>query len=104
MTLRTDLTNRKYRPTHPAKEAELACRLAKQFEKAGDYEAAYEALAVFWPDRHELPNLVGLPDSVRAEMLQRVGALAGWLGGTDPVNGSQERAKDLITKSIEIFG
>src|SRR5215831_788805 len=104
MTLRTDVPNRKYRSTNPVEEAESACRLAKQLEKAGDYEAAYEALAAFWPDRHELPNLVGLTGSVRAEMLQRVGALAGWLGGANQINGSQERAKDLITKSIEIFG
>jgi hypothetical protein len=40
--------------------------LAKQFEKAGDYEAAYEALAAFWLDRPELPNLVGHSGSVRA--------------------------------------
>ena len=104
MTLRTDVTNRKSRPANTAEAAELACRLAKQFEKAGDYEAAYEALAAYWPDRHELPNLVGLTGSARAELLQRAGALAGWLGGADQINGSQERAKDLITKSIETFG
>ena len=33
--------------------------------KAGDYEAASEALA-FWSDRHELPDLVGHGGSVRA--------------------------------------
>ena len=31
--------------------AKLACDSAKQFEKAGEYDAACEALAEFWPQR-----------------------------------------------------
>jgi len=34
-----------------AERVELSCRLAKQLEKAGEYEAAYEVLSEFWPDR-----------------------------------------------------
>jgi len=45
----------------------------------------------------------GLDEPEKAEVLLRVGALAGWQGGTDQTHGSQESAKDLITKSIEIF-
>lgn len=83
--------------------AELACRLAKELEKAGEYEAACEALSEFWPDRNQSPNLEGLDQPMQAEALLRVGALAGWLGAANPINGSQEIGKNLITRSIEIF-
>ncbi|HVS82463.1 MAG TPA: response regulator [Pyrinomonadaceae bacterium] len=38
-----------------------------------------------------------------AEVLLRVGALAGWQGSAQQAAGSQETAKNLITQSIEIF-
>ena len=40
--------------------AALSCRLAKQLEKVGKYELAYEALGEFWPDRNESPTLAAL--------------------------------------------
>src|SRR5258708_6422655 len=83
--------------------AELSCRIAKQLEKIGEYEAGCEALAEFWPDRNGSPKLDDLNESTKAEILLRAGALAGWLGGADQTTGSQETAKNLITKSIEIF-
>lgn len=83
--------------------AQLCCRLAKQFEKAGEYEAACEALSDFWPNRYEAPKIEGLEEAISAEILLRVGALAGWLGSTHQTGGSQEKAKNLITKSLEIF-
>jgi CheY-like chemotaxis protein len=83
--------------------AELSCRLAKQLEKAGEYEAACEALIEFWPERLEPPKLDGLDPVTRARILLRVGALAGWLGSADQSEGSQEFAKNLITQSVEIF-
>src|SRR6266853_5788683 len=86
-----------------AERAELSCRLAKQLEKAGEYEAAYEALNEFWPDRNGLPKLDDLDEPMRAEVLLRVGALAGWLGSAHQAEGSQETAKDLITESIDSF-
>jgi tetratricopeptide (TPR) repeat protein len=89
--------------TTRAEQAELCCELAKQFEKVGEYEAAYEALMDFWPDRDRAPNTDDLDDLTRASLLLRVGALAGWLGSTDQTGGSQERAKDLITQSVEVF-
>ena len=60
-------------------------------------------LAEFWPERHEPPKLEGLDQVTAAEVLLRVGALAGWLGSADQTEGSQETAKNLITQSIEIF-
>src|SRR5438045_750175 len=105
MKLKSELSNLKNGQNYLTvqEHAELACRSARELEKVGDYETAYEALVAFWPDRNGQPQLNGLNDSGKAEILQRIGALAGWLGGADQTNGSQEIAKDLITKSIEIF-
>ena len=86
-----------------SERARHCCDLAKQLEKAGEYDAACEALSEFWPDRDRPPKLDGLDKLMRAKVLLRVGALAGWLGGADQTEGSQETAKNLITKSIEIF-
>lgn len=83
--------------------AKLSCRLAKHLEKAGEYEIACEALNEFWPDRSGPLKLDGLDEPTKAEVLLRVGALAGWQGSADQTEGSQEAAKDLITQSIEIF-
>src|SRR5437899_2364272 len=86
-----------------AERAELSCLLARQLEKAGDYEAACEALNEFWPERSGTPKLKGLNEKTKAEVLLRVGALSAWLGSANQTEGSQETAKNLITKSIEIF-
>jgi len=86
-----------------AQRAELSCRLAKQLEKVGKYELAYEALSEFWPDRNESPNLDELDEPHKAQLLLRIGAIAGWLGSTDQTAGGQETAKNIITSSIEIF-
>lgn len=86
-----------------SQRAEACCRTAKQLEKAGKYEEACAVLAEFWPNRGSQPNLEGLDDIGRAEVLLRVGALAGWLGSTNQSNGSQETAKNLITQAIEVF-
>jgi len=83
--------------------AALSCQLAKQLEKAGEYEAAYETLREFWPDRNGAPSLNGLDKSIQADLLLRIGTLAGWLGGANPIERSQETAKNLITQSVEIF-
>src|SRR2546428_2584481 len=86
-----------------AERAELSCRLAKQLEKAGDYEAARDALDELWLDRTAMPTLEGLDASGKAEVLLRAGTVAGWLGAADQTGGDQETAKNLLTKSVEIF-
>lgn len=83
--------------------AEVSCRLAKRLEKAGEYEAASEALSEFWPEHDELPKVEGLDEVKTAHVFLRVGTLAGWIGSIRQANGSQETAKNLITRSIEIF-
>lgn len=86
-----------------AERATLSCHLAKQLEKIGKYELAYEALSEFWPNRDDSPHLDGLDETQKAEVLLRIGAIAGWLGSTDQTAGGQETAKNILTRSIEIF-
>jgi CheY-like chemotaxis protein/tetratricopeptide (TPR) repeat protein len=83
--------------------AQVSCDQAKQLEKAGDYEAACEALGEFWQEHHGQPKLEGLDQATAAEVLLRVGVLTGWLGSVHQSESSQETAKNLITRSIEIF-
>jgi CheY-like chemotaxis protein/Tfp pilus assembly protein PilF len=105
MNLESQLTALKNQSSELAlgERAQLSCRIAKQLEKAGEYEAAREALGEFWPQRNGQPKVEGLDDPTKAEVLLRVGALAGWLGGANQTEGSQENAKNLITQSMEIF-
>jgi CheY-like chemotaxis protein len=84
--------------------AMLSCDLAKQFEKAGEYEKACEALSDFWPDQNQPPRLHDLDEGSKAEVLLRVGALTGWRSSTRESGEGQETAKNLITQSIELFG
>jgi len=105
MKLTSQLTalREKTRGLTAPERARLCCELAKQLEKAGEYDGACEALSEFWPARDGRLNLNDLDEATRAMVLLRVGALSGWLGSTDQAAGSQETAKDLITRSIEIF-
>ena len=104
MNLEAELTALKtqHRSLPLTERAILSCRLAKQLEKLGKYDFAYEALAEFWPDRNE-PKVDGLDAITQAEVLLRIGALAGWLGSTDQTAGGQETAKNILTLSIELF-
>jgi CheY-like chemotaxis protein len=78
------------------------CHLAKELEKAGEYEAACEALVEFWPERTIPPIVEGLDPNAAADVLLRAGALSGWLGSARQAK-TQESAKDFITRSIEIY-
>lgn len=86
-----------------AEQAELSCRTARELEKSGEYDAACEALAEFWPDRTRAPKVDGLDRTLAGEVLRQVGCLEGWLSAAEQTAGGQEAAKDLITQSIEIF-
>ena len=81
----------------------LRCELAKQLEKAGNYEAACGAMDTLWPGVGRFPNLDRLDQRTSAEVLLRVGVLTGWIGSTRLIKGSQEIAKNLISESINIF-
>jgi len=103
MNLKTELATLKSSDLTFTERAEVSCQLAKKLEKTGEYDAACEALSEFWPDRHQPPNLDGLDEATKAEVLLRVGALSGWQGDADQAEGSHENAKDLITRAIEAF-
>lgn len=84
--------------------ARLRCRLAKELEDIGNYEAAREAMGELWPGVGSRPVLDELDEATAAEVVLRVGVLTGWLGSTRQIEGAQETAKNLISESIERFG
>jgi len=76
-----------------------SCLLARQLERAGDYEGARELLDEFWP---HFPALSQLDELLAGELSLRVGVLAG-SQAADRGEPGQETAKNLITTSAEIF-
>jgi tetratricopeptide (TPR) repeat protein len=86
-----------------SQRAMLCCQQARQLERAGEYERGCRALHEFWPNSRGPLVLEGLDELTRAELLLRAGALTGWAGSARQVEDAQERAKDLISRSIEIF-
>lgn len=104
MYIATEILHELDKPGLSANErARLRCRLARHQEAAGDYEAARDAMADLWRGIGARPGLEGLDDETKAEVLQRVGALTGWLGSAGQIEGSQEMAKDLISESLRMF-
>src|SRR6266849_10807058 len=103
LTAQLNALREETRGLNRVERARRCCDLAKQLEKAGEYEAACEALSEFWPERNGPPKLEDLNEQMKAEVLLRVGALDGWLGSADQTEGSQETAKNLLTRSVEIF-
>jgi tetratricopeptide (TPR) repeat protein len=83
--------------------ARLSCQLAQRYEQVGDYTAASEALGEFWKGVGVRPDLEGLHDADKAEVLLRVGALTGWIGSARQIEGAQEAAKDLIGESLRLL-
>jgi CheY-like chemotaxis protein len=53
--------------------------------------------------RRGTPNVKDLNERTRGEVLLRTGAISGWLGSTKQIEGSQEKAKNLISESISVF-
>jgi len=83
--------------------AELRCRLAKELEEAGNYEAARNALGELWQRIGERPKIEGLDHRMAAEVLLRSGSLTGWIGSSQQIEGAQETAKNLISESMTVF-
>jgi DNA-binding NtrC family response regulator/predicted negative regulator of RcsB-dependent stress response len=81
----------------------MRCKLAKELEEAGNYEAARAAMSNLWQRIGEHPVLDGLDERTAAEVLMRTGALTGWIGSVNQVAGAQEKAKDLLSESISLF-
>lgn len=87
----------------PNTRAQLLCQLAKRLEQGGDYEGARDALSELWATVGDRPSVEGLEDEVKADVLLRVGAVAGWIGSARQIEGAQEIAKDLISESAGVF-
>ncbi len=85
------------------RRALLRCRLAKELEDVGNYNAAREAMGELWPEVGARPVLDELDEPTAAEVVLRVGVLTGWLGSTRQIEGTQETAKNLISESIARF-
>lgn len=85
------------------RRALLRCRLAKELEDVGNYEAAREAMGELWPEVAGHPVLDDLSEATAAEVVLRVGVLTGWLGSTRQIEGAQGLAKNLISESITRF-
>ncbi len=83
--------------------AQSACEIARELEKGGEYQTAIEALSEFWDGFSDTVNARGLDERTEAHLLVRVGSLAGWQGSADSSIGSQEKAKNLITRGIAIY-
>lgn len=104
MTLRASLLHQLENPALTAnQQAELRCQLARELEDAGEYEHAREALGELWQGVGSMPRVEGLERSTAAEVLLRAGVLTGLLGSINEIKGSQESAKNLLTKSSRIF-
>lgn len=80
-----------------------ACSRAKMLEDSGEYESATEALGELWLGIGNRPMLENFPNAAEADVLVRIGALTGWLGGARQIDGSQETAKDLIGEGIRLY-
>ena len=81
----------------------VQCNVARQFEEAGEFKAAREALSDFWQGVGTRPDTTNLTDEAKAELLLRTGTLTGWLGSASQTSGAQEIAKDLVSESASLF-
>jgi tetratricopeptide (TPR) repeat protein len=81
----------------------LRCHVAADFIHRGQHEAAREVLGELWSGIGERPNVEGLDESTTAEVLLQAGALSGWLGASQQVQGAQAAAKDLLSESAAFF-
>src|SRR4029434_7116803 len=63
-----------------------------------------QVLGELWQGVGVRPRVDELRDElVVGEVLLRVGALSGWIGSSEQIQGAQERAKDLLSESMRIF-
>jgi tetratricopeptide (TPR) repeat protein len=83
--------------------AQSVCARAKELEEAGEFEEARGAISEFWQRIGDRPQVRGLDEIARAEVLLRAGALSGWIGSANQITGAQEIAKDLISESAGAF-
>ena len=98
----TNKASAKPRGSSLDEQLKFALVQAERFENAGDYEAAEQSLAEFWPNQNEAPDLSGLDERSAAELLLRAGSVRGKNDSTTR-QGDQDTAKDTLTRSWELF-
>lgn len=104
MDLATDRLRQPDNPTlTPDERTVLRCQAAADLIHGGQYEAAREALGDLWRGVGQTPAIESLEESTAGELLLRAGVLSGWLGSAQNLSGSQEAAKDLISKALRLF-
>ena len=86
-----------------AERAERACQLAKELERLGDFEGAGEILGEFWDAATNVVTVDQLEDARKADVLLRVGSVASRQAAAQPREGTQETAKDFISRSLRIY-
>src|SRR2546421_8363052 len=80
----------------------LARRLVK-LERQGRYEAALRLISDDWRDPEFLPSVDGLSLVDSDEFLLRFGALVGFVGHTEMIEGSQQRSCNILFNVRERF-
>lgn len=103
MNLADELLNLENSTASRSEQARLCCRRAKELQEAGKYDEARAALGDLWQAVGTRPNVEGLDESARAEVLLRAGSLTGFIGSTRGVEGAQEEAKNLLSESANLF-
>jgi tetratricopeptide (TPR) repeat protein len=86
-----------------AEDVIAMCNTAKQLEDSGNYIDATRAMDKWWQGIGVRPDVDHLPANKKASILSRIGALSGWIGSTQQIAGSQEKAKDLISEAANLF-
>jgi CheY-like chemotaxis protein/tetratricopeptide (TPR) repeat protein len=86
-----------------AERATIACVRAKELEKLGDYEGARETLSEFWDTATDVVSVDQLEGARRADVLLRIGSVASRQAAAHPQEGTQEMAKDFISRSLSIY-
>lgn len=79
------------------------CRSAWAFERRGDFEAGLLEFSKNWAEPDYLPDTADLEQTVSAELLLRFASLVGYQGHFRKINGSQLRARDILTGALEAF-
>lgn len=86
--------------THDIKKAYSR---ARQLELQGEYLRAVEQLSYFWEGVGTRPRTDGLSIEDAAELLLRAGALTGWMGAAEQIQGAQSMSRDLVAEAARLF-
>jgi tetratricopeptide (TPR) repeat protein len=90
-------------PREANSKASVCARAALRHEELGEFDRAVESLLPFWGGPGYEPQVADLNAAAAAAILLRAGSLTAWVGSQRQVEGWQEKAKDLLTRSADAF-